>query len=390
MAQFIQVLEDVNDEPIEIPSESDGTLLLTTLSAQFPGACGLKYKSETGAYRGIRLADGVLYPPDGVWGNHQYLAVFPKNQNKRKGEDGLAENPAAKTKRLDQNKCSDLIVLGLPWKSTEDDLKNYFGQFGDLLLVQVKRDARTGQSKGFGFIRFATYEAQMKCMAQRHMIDGRWCDVTIPNSKEGQNQMMNRKVFIGRCTEDISADDLRNYFSNFGEVVDVFIPKPFRAFAFVTFSDAEVAQSLCGEDHIINGTSVHISNAAPKSFDKSGGAKGGFGGGGSMSGSGFGSQGGSYSSSQQTQFTYDPAAFDQSAYATPTPGYGYMLPSSSNNSQAQGTSAYDQSEYSYTRSAYETQQNAYSNGSQYSTDAYGQAGYQQGSGDSSTNYYGSY
>ncbi|XP_025084240.1 TAR DNA-binding protein 43-like isoform X4 [Pomacea canaliculata] len=293
MAQFIQVLEDVNDEPIEIPSESDGTLLLTTLSAQFPGACGLKYKSETGAYRGIRLADGVLYPPDGVWGNHQYLAVFPKtDQNKRKGEDGLAENPAAKTKRLDQNKCSDLIVLGLPWKSTEDDLKNYFGQFGDLLLVQVKRDARTGQSKGFGFIRFATYEAQMKCMAQRHMIDGRWCDVTIPNSKEGQNQMMNRKVFIGRCTEDISADDLRNYFSNFGEVVDVFIPKPFRAFAFVTFSDAEVAQSLCGEDHIINGTSVHISNAAPKSFDKSGGAKGGFGGGGSMSGSGFGSQGG--------------------------------------------------------------------------------------------------
>lgn len=49
----------------------------------------------------------------------------------------MAENPAAKTKRLDQNKCSDLIVLGLPWKSTEDDLKNYFGQFGDLLLVQV-------------------------------------------------------------------------------------------------------------------------------------------------------------------------------------------------------------------------------------------------------------
>lgn len=79
MAQFIQVCEDVNEEPIEIPSEDDGTLLLTTLSAQFPAACGLKYKSETGAYRGIRLADGVLYPPDGIWGNHQYIAVFPKS-----------------------------------------------------------------------------------------------------------------------------------------------------------------------------------------------------------------------------------------------------------------------------------------------------------------------
>ena len=40
----------------------------------------------------------------------------------------------------------------------------------------------------------------------------------------------------------MNADDLRDYFSKFGEVTDVFIPKPFRAFAFVTFLDPEVAQ----------------------------------------------------------------------------------------------------------------------------------------------------
>lgn len=296
MSQFIQVCEDAGDESIEIPSEDDGTLLATTLEAQYPGACGLKYKAETGAYRGIRLADGVLYPPEGLWGNHQYIVVFPKtDQNKRKGEDGFGENPAAKQKRTSdaRNKCSDLIVLGLPWKSSEEDLKSYFGQFGELLLVQVKRDTRTGQSKGFGFIRFGTPEAQVKCMSQRHMIDGRWCDVTIPNSREGNSQMMNRKVFIGRCTEDITQEDLRAYFCKFGEVVDVFIPKPFRAFAFVTFADAEVAQQLCGDDHIIKNTSVHISNAAPKSFDKSGGPKANFGTGlGSFGQQGFGGQGG--------------------------------------------------------------------------------------------------
>lgn len=276
MAQYLQVAEEIGEDPIEIPSEADGTLLLTTLCAQFPGSCGLKYKSETGAYRGIRLAEGVLYPPDGIWGNHQYIAVFAKN-SKRKGEDGFG-NQATKKRMIDPNKCSDLIVLGLPWKSTEDDLKTYFSQFGDLVLAQVKRDPRTGQSKGFGFIRFSNPESQVKCMSQRHMIDGRWCDVSLPNSKEGNNQIMNRKVFVGRCTEDITADDLRTYFSSFGEVVDVFIPKPFRAFAFVTFADAEVAQSLCGDDHIVRGTSVHISNASPKSFDKSGGPKSGGGG----------------------------------------------------------------------------------------------------------------
>jgi RNA recognition motif-containing protein len=50
------------------------------------------------------------------------------------------------------------------------------------------------------------------------------------------------KVFVGRCTEDITSDDLKDYFCKFGEVTDVFIPKPFRAFAFVTFLDPEVAQ----------------------------------------------------------------------------------------------------------------------------------------------------
>lgn len=48
-------------------------------------------------------------------------------------------------------------------------------------------------------------------------------------------------------------------------MTDVFIPKPFRAFSFVTFLDPEIAQGLCGEDHIIKGVSVHVSNAAPKS-----------------------------------------------------------------------------------------------------------------------------
>lgn len=130
----------------------------------------------------------------------------------------------------------------------------------------------------------------MRVLAQRHMIDGRWCDVKVPNSKEGMIQQVPCKVFVGRCTEDLTADDLREYFSKYGEVTDVFIPKPFRAFSFVTFLDPEVAQSLCGEDHIVKGVSVHVSNAAPKSEGR-GGASGGYGVGG-PGGGGPGGRGG--------------------------------------------------------------------------------------------------
>ena len=128
--------------------------------------------------------------------------------DKRKADE--AGGDPNKLKRTEsKNKCSDLIVLGLPWKTTEQELREYFEPFGEVLMAQVKKDIKTGQSKGFGFIRFSCYESQMRVLAQRHMIDGRWCDVKIPNSKEGQVQQVPCKVFVGRCTEDMTADDLK-------------------------------------------------------------------------------------------------------------------------------------------------------------------------------------
>lgn len=263
--EYIQVVEEDGDDAIEMPTEDDGTLLLSTLQAQFPGACGLKYiNEETKCFRAVRSNEGKFFPtsPDNRWGSHIYHCVFPK-ENKRKSDDQL-ENSTAKTKRIDsRNRCTDLIVLGLPWKTTEESLKKYFENYGEVLMTQIKIDLNSGQSKGFGFVRFGSYDVQSRVLSSRHLIDGRWCEVKVPSSK-GMTHQVPCKVFVGRCTEDMTADDLRDYFSKFGEVTDVFIPKPFRAFSFVTFLDPEVAQSLCGEDHIIRGISVHISNAAPK------------------------------------------------------------------------------------------------------------------------------
>ena len=81
MSRYIQVAENEGEEPMEVPLEEDGTLLLSTLNAQFPGSCGLKYRNpESGSMRGIRLSDGRLYPPDADWANRVYLAVFPRGK----------------------------------------------------------------------------------------------------------------------------------------------------------------------------------------------------------------------------------------------------------------------------------------------------------------------
>lgn len=268
MPQYIKVIEEENEEPMEIPCEEDDTVLLTTLTSLFPGASGLKYRSsESGAFRGLRLIDGKIQPPEEGWTEiGTFFCCFPK-ENKRKIEDS-ADTSNTKTQRIEEKKkATDLIVLGLAWKTTDKELKEYFEQYGELLMAQVKKDPKTGDSKGFGFIRFKDYENQSKVLSKRHCIDGRSCDVRIPMSKDSfgeRNPEVCKKIFIGRLSESIQKDDLNDYFSKYGEIEDIFIPKPFRGFAFVTFQEPGTAQKLCGDDHLIKGNSVYVSTAVPK------------------------------------------------------------------------------------------------------------------------------
>jgi len=76
---YIRVAEEENEEPMEIPSEDDGTVLLSTVAAQFPGACGLRFRSPVSqCMRGVRLVEGILHAPENGWGNLVYVVNYPK------------------------------------------------------------------------------------------------------------------------------------------------------------------------------------------------------------------------------------------------------------------------------------------------------------------------
>jgi len=48
-----------------------------------------------------------------------------------------------------------LYVGGIPYSTTEDDLKAAFAQAGEVLSSAIIIDKMTGRSKGFGFIEMA-------------------------------------------------------------------------------------------------------------------------------------------------------------------------------------------------------------------------------------------
>ena len=63
-----------------------------------------------------------------------------------------------------------LYVGGLPYKTTNDELKAHFSGAGAVTSATIIMDKMTGRSKGFGFVEFENDEDAAKAIA---MFDGK-------------------------------------------------------------------------------------------------------------------------------------------------------------------------------------------------------------------------
>src|SRR5258708_19696997 len=46
----------------------------------------------------------------------------------------------------------NIYVANIPWKASEDQLKELFGQYGDVASAKIIMDKVTQRSRGFGFV----------------------------------------------------------------------------------------------------------------------------------------------------------------------------------------------------------------------------------------------
>jgi RNA recognition motif-containing protein len=122
---------------------------------------------------------------------------------------------------------------GLTWDTTQDDLREYFSNFGNILDCSIKHDPTTGRSRGFAFLVFDRKDIVDKILSQsEHFVKGRKVDpkpahrrlamtgnnnnnVSSSSSSMSNN---NRKVFIGGLDPNFPDVQLREYFSQFGTI----------------------------------------------------------------------------------------------------------------------------------------------------------------------------
>eukprot|EP00794_Sanderia_malayensis_P010174 gene10174-11215_t len=192
-----------------------------------------------------------------------------------------------------QDDPGKLFVGGLHPTTSEDTLRDYFQGFGEVVDCKLMIDNVTRKSRGFGFVTFRDQRSAADVIEKvPHILDGKQIDPkkavpkgpgqsiilkqmglnsAAPGMARSRNRNPECKVFVGGISQQTTENELRAYFSEFGNVTDVAIPQDkttgnIRGFAFVGFDNPETVQRLLRiHFHQINGRTVEV-----KSCDEQG------------------------------------------------------------------------------------------------------------------------
>lgn len=93
-----------------------------------------------------------------------------------------------------------------------EELREHFGQYGDIESINVKTDPQTGRSRGFAFIVYTASDAIEKVTAvTEHVINNKKVDPKKAKARHG-------KIFVGGLTAEISDEEIKTFFGQFGNV----------------------------------------------------------------------------------------------------------------------------------------------------------------------------
>ena len=71
----------------------------------------------------------------------------------------------------DDDENWEIFIGGLPQDVSEDDLYEYFGKFGDIESVRLKKHSMTGRSRGFAFLLYKSKESIKNALENKdHML----------------------------------------------------------------------------------------------------------------------------------------------------------------------------------------------------------------------------
>lgn len=196
----------------------------TDASGQSKGYGFVQYETEEAAQKAIEKLNGMLLNDKQV-----YVGPFLRKQ-----ERDLA---------VDKTRFTNVFVKNLSESTTEEDLRNVFGEFGALTSVAVMRD-EDGKSRCFGFINFEDADDAAKSVealngqkfdnkewyvgkAQKKSEREQELKTRFEQSvKEAADKSQGLNLYVKNLDDSINDDKLKELFAPFGTITSckVFTP----------------------------------------------------------------------------------------------------------------------------------------------------------------------
>ncbi len=77
----------------------------------------------------------------------------------------------------------NIFVAKLNFKTTEDDLRDLFEEFGDVDTVKIIMDKETDRSKGFGFVEMADEESGQKAIDELNETEFQGREIVVKKAR---------------------------------------------------------------------------------------------------------------------------------------------------------------------------------------------------------------
>merc|ERR1712018_975447 len=153
-----------------------------------------------------------------------------------------------------------------------------FSAFGNILSCKAAQDA-SGDSKGYGFVHFETEEAALQAIDKvngmllndKKVFVGRFVPRKEREIELGEKAKRFTNVYVKNFNEAMTEEDLQKMFEKFGKITSLKLMKSDedeknKGFGFVSFEDAETAESACGELNgtEVNGKTIYVGRAQKK------------------------------------------------------------------------------------------------------------------------------
>lgn len=184
--------------------------------------------------------------------------------------DDYENSSEDKTPQLDEP--IQIFIGGLAPQVTEDVLRNYFSEYGELGECRLVVDKHSNKSRGFGFVSFVDYDCSQEVLNMRHSINGKEVECKAALSKQDSNQRVcdekSKKIFVGGIPLYLTEEELKSFFRKFGDIKTCRIiykheSNVSRGFGFVVFKHKSAADEVIAkrEEHFINGKWIDCKSA---------------------------------------------------------------------------------------------------------------------------------